>query len=329
MAASLPPGLKDTQIPLNMFRTMTLIRAMEERLGEVLKSGDLPGPAHLYIGEEAIAAGVCAHLTDRDWTTSTHRGHGHFLAKGGSPAAMIAEVYGRATGACQGKGGSMHVADFSRGILGANGIVGGGIGLATGAALAAQLDGKGAVAVAFFGDGAANQGVVMEALNVSALWRLPLLLICENNGFSEFSKSATVTAGQIADRAKPYGVPGQVIDGNDVFAVWQAAGEAVNRARSGQGPSLIEATTYRIRGHVETESTFLTKPYRDPAEVERWKARDPISLCVTRLLKGGMAAQGDLDRIAAEVKGIVDEAFKSAAAAPWPEESLAFQHMFA
>ncbi len=329
MAAPLPQQLKDTQTPLNMFRTMTLIRVMEERLGEVMKSGELPGPAHLYIGEEAIAAGVCAHLTARDWTTSTHRGHGHFLAKGGNPAAMVAEVYGRATGVCQGKGGSMHVADFGQGILGANGIVGGGIGLATGAALAAQLEGKGAVAVAFFGDGAANQGVVMEALNVSALWKLPLILMCENNGFSEFSKSATVTAGQIADRAKPYGVPGRVIDGNDVFGVWQAADEAVQRARSGKGPSLLEATTYRIRGHVETESSFLTRPYRDPEEIERWKARDPIPLCVTRLLKEGMATQGDIDRVVAEVRGVVDEAFKSAAAAPWPDESLAFQHMFA
>ena len=172
---------------LGLYRSMLLIRRMEERLGEVVKTGELPGPVHLYIGQEAVAVGVCACLGDRDWIASTHRGHGHFLAKGGDPRAMIAEILGRETGICHGKGGSMHVADFSRGILGANGIVGGGIGLALGAALAAQLDGEGRVSVAFFGDGGANQGVIMEALNIAAIWRLPLLLVCENNGFSEFS----------------------------------------------------------------------------------------------------------------------------------------------
>ena len=261
---------------IELYRRMLLIRRMEERLGEVVTSGELPGPVHLYIGQEAVAVGVCTHLTDRDWIASTHRGHGHFLAKGGEPRAMVAEIFGRDTGICRGKGGSMHVADFSRGILGANGIVGGGIGLAVGAALAAQLDGNGCVSVGFFGDGGANQGVVAEALNLAAIWKLPLLLVCENNGFSEFSPTDTVTAGEIAARAQPFSIPGTAVDGNDVIAVWQVVGSAVQRARAGGGPTLIEARTYRWRGHVETEQRFLSGKYREENEIAAWQRRDPI-----------------------------------------------------
>lgn len=315
-------------LQLDMYRRMVLIRGMEERLGEVQKAGDLPGPVHLYVGQEAIAVGVCAHLGDRDWIASTHRGHGHFLAKGGDPTAMVAEVFGRATGICGGKGGSMHVADFSRGILGANGIVGGGISLATGAALAAQLDGQGKVAVAFFGDGGANQGVLAEALNLGAIWKLPLLLVCENNGFSEFSPTPTVTAGQIAERARPFGVCGAVVDGNDVLEVWRTAGEAVNRARRGEGPTLIEARTYRTRGHVETENTFLSTKYRDEDEVESWKARDPIKAYAAKLTADGVAAT-EIEAIEQDVAKQVESAYVTAAAAPWPEIETAYQHMFA
>lgn len=220
-----------------LFRRMLLIRKAEERLARDFKTGELPGSVHLYIGQEAVATGVCAHLDDSDWIASTHRGHGHFLAKDGDPFAMFAEIRGRSTGICGGMGGSMHVADISRGILGANGIVGGGIGLAVGAALAAQLDGKGRVAVAFFGDGAAAQGVLAEALNIAALWKLPLLLLCENNGYSEFSPTQSVIAGSIAERGVPFGVPSLAVDGNDVVAVWEAAHEAVERARNGGGPT--------------------------------------------------------------------------------------------
>ena len=268
--------MQRTEELLELYRRMLLIRRMEERLGEVVKTGELPGPVHLYIGQEAVAVGVCSHLGDRDWITSTHRGHGHFLAKGGDPHAMIAEILGRDTGICHGKGGSMHVADFGRGILGANGIVGGGIGLALGAALAAQLDGQGRVSVAFFGDGGANQGVIMESLNIAAIWKLPLLLVCENNGFSEFSPTASVTAGDIAARAAPFGVPGVTVDGNAVLEVRRVAGEAVERARRGDGPTLIEALTYRWRGHVETEASFLSGKYRGEEEIARWRERDPI-----------------------------------------------------
>lgn len=313
---------------LALYRRMLLIRRMEERLGDVVQSGELPGPVHLYIGQEAVAVGVCAHLTDADWIASNHRGHGHFLAKGGTPHAMVAEIFGRDTGICHGKGGSMHVADFGRGILGANGIVGGGIGLAAGASLAAQLDGKGRVSVVFFGDGGANQGVVSEVLNIAAIWKLPLLLVCENNGFSEFSPTSTVTAGDIAARAQPFGVPGVTVDGNDVISVWRVAGEAVTRARSGRGPTLIEARTYRWRGHVETEKSFLSEKYREEDEIAEWRARDPIVRLEMQVLEG-TATQAELDAVRAEIAGEVERAYTQALADPLPSEASAFRHMLA
>ena len=310
-----------------LYRRMMLIRIMEERLGEIQKTGALPGPVHLYIGQEAVAVGLCAHLTDRDWIASTHRGHGHFLAKGGDPKLMAAELYGRVTGICKGKGGSMHVADFTKGIIGANGIVGGGISLTTGAALAAQLDGQGDVAVAFFGDGAANQGVLSESLNLAALWQLPLILVCENNGFSEFSPTDTVTAGSIAERARPYGVPSLQIDGNDIQTVSQAAQEAINRARAGNGPTLIEAQTYRLRGHVEYEVTFLSKSYREQAEVDLWVSRDPITRAREYLKEQGVSEQ-QIQAIDAEVVTEVDAAFEFAENSPWPDPSAALEDIF-
>ncbi len=319
----------DPAVALEMFQRMLLIRRMEERLGEVVTTGELPGPVHLCIGQEAVSVGVCAHLDDADWIASTHRGHGHFLAKGGDPEKMIAEIFGRETGICGGKGGSMHVADFSRGILGANGIVGGGIGIAVGAALAAQLDGQGRVAVAFFGDGGANQGVIMEAINLAAIWKLPLLLVCENNGFSEFSPTSTVTAGEIAKRAEPFGVPGIVVDGNDVLAVWRVAGEAVRRARSGAGPTVIEARTYRWRGHVETEKSFLSGAYRDDDEIRQWQARDPLAAMERWLVAAGAMDPSALDRIRATVAAIVDSAYTRPLSDAYPAGESAFQHMFA
>jgi pyruvate dehydrogenase E1 component alpha subunit len=313
---------------LNLYRRMLLIRRMEEQLGEVVKTGELPGPVHLYIGQEAVAVGVCAQLSDADWIASTHRGHGHFLAKGGDPRAMVAEILGRATGICHGKGGSMHVADFSRGILGANGIVGGGVGLAVGAALAAQLDGKRRVSVVFFGDGGANQGVVMEAINLAVLWKLPLLLVCENNGFSEFSSTQSVTSGEIAARAQPYGAASAVVDGNDVQLVFAAVQDALERARSGAGPTLIEARTYRWRGHVETEKSFLSSAYRTEEEIALWVERDPIARAHAQLLESGVSRE----RVAAvqkEIEEIVERAYAQAMADPLPAESTAFEDMLA
>lgn len=320
--------MSDAKSPLALYHRMLLIRRMEQRLAEIQKTGVLPGPVHLYIGQEAVATGVCAHLTDSDWIASTHRGHGHFLAKGGDPKAMAAELYGRATGICQGKGGSMHVADFSKGIIGANGIVGGGIALTAGAALAAQLDGKGHVAVAFFGDGAANQGVLAEAMNIGALWKLPLILVCENNGFSEFSPSDTVTSGKIVDRGTPYGVATATVDGNDVTAVLETAGAAVERARSGQGPTLIEARTYRLHGHVEYEDTFLSEKYREDDEVEAWKARDPLTH-MEKLLLANRVPQATIDAIKAEIEKTVAEAYEFAENSPWPDPATALDDIFA
>ncbi len=315
---------------IGMLERMLLIRRVEERLGEEFKAGNLPGGVHLYIGEEGIAVGVCAHLADTDWIASTHRGHGHFLAKGGDPNAMVAEIYGRKTGICRGMGGSMHVADVSKGILGANGIVGAGISLTAGAALAAQLDGKGAVAVCFFGDGAAGQGVLTEALNVGALWKLPLVLVCENNGYSEYTRADAVTAGTIADRARPYGVPGAVIDGNDVIEVWTAADAAIKRARRGDGPTLIEARTYRTRGHIEAETAFLQGgSYRSQEEIEQWKGRDPIDLYSSRLQADGVIDAQVLEQMDARVRATVQAAFEFAEKSELPDVSQVFECMFA
>jgi len=282
---------------LALYERMLLIRRMEERLRDDNAAGKLPGAVHLYIGEEAIATGVCAHLADRDYITSTHRGHGHFLAKGGNPRAMMAEVWAKQEGICRGMGGSMHVADTSKGILGANGIVGAGLAIATGAAFGAKLDKDGKVAVCFFGDGASNQGVVMECMNIATLWKLPIVFVCENNTFSEFTPSREVTAGRISDRARAFGMPAHDIDGNDVIAVWRTAGEAIGLAREDGGPSFIEAATYRIQGHLEAEAMFLQGgKYREEAEIEAWRAKDPIPRLKARLEASHQEAADTIDK---------------------------------
>ncbi|HXA91946.1 MAG TPA: thiamine pyrophosphate-dependent dehydrogenase E1 component subunit alpha [Steroidobacteraceae bacterium] len=313
---------------LALYERMLLIRRMEERLRSDAAAGNLPGAVHLYIGQEAIATGVCAQLRDTDWITSTHRGHGHFLGKGGDPKAMMAEIWGKRTGICQGMGGSMHVADFSKGILGANGIVGGGFAIATGAAFAAKLTHDERIAVAFFGDGASNQGVFMECLNVSSLWKLPLIFVCEHNQFSEFTPSAHVTSGEIADRARAFKIPTTVIDGNDVVAVWQAAGEAVARARRGEGPSFIEARTYRIQGHLEAEELFLAGgKYREKQEIDEWRLKDPLDRARERLIAAGVRAQ-DLDALNDRTVRIVEDAVKFAQESEPADPELAFDLMF-
>lgn len=325
---SIPASISD-DVLLSLFRSMVTVRQVELRLSREFKAGKLPGPVHLYVGQEAVAAGVCARLTERDWIASTHRGHGHFVAKGGALDVFFAEVYGRATGICGGKGGSMHVADVSKGILGANGIVAAGISLAAGAALSAQMQKKQGVAVAFFGDGAANQGVLAEALNVSALWKLPLVLVCENNGFSEFSPSKDVTSGRIYRRAEPFGVPSEAVDGNDVLAVWEAAGRAVDRARTGEGASLIEALTYRFHGHTESEANFLSRPYRTEAEIDSWRAKDPIASFSDRLVRSGRIVLEQLRDIEQQIADRIESAVKAAEQAPWPQPSEALENMFA
>ncbi len=315
---------------LRLYESMVLIRRVEERLRDDSAAGKLPGAVHLYIGEEAVAAGVCAHLEARDYATSTHRGHGHYLAKGGDLPAMMAEIWAKREGICQGMGGSMHVADISKGILGANGIVGAGLSIATGAAYGAKLHGDGRVVVCFFGDGASNQGALMETLNLSVLWQLPLVFVCENNGFSEFTPAAEVTAGRIADRARAFSVPAVEVDGNDVVEVWTAAGTAIRRAREGGGPSFIEARTYRIQGHFEAEAFVLGGGrYRDEDEIEAWRRRDPVARFRAQLASSGTADTAALDTIEAEIQRRVEEAAAYAEAGRPADPGLAESLMFA
>ncbi|TDB86913.1 thiamine pyrophosphate-dependent dehydrogenase E1 component subunit alpha [Actinomadura sp. KC216] len=263
----------DTATAHRLYRTMARIRQFEIAASKLMATGRLPGTLHVSIGQEAVAAGVCDVLRRDDLITTTHRGHGHCLAKGGEPKAMMAELLGRATGYCGGRSGSMHIADPSAGILGANAIVGAGIPIALGGAFAAARQGRGAVAVAFFGEGAVAQGVFHESLNLAALWKLPIVFVCENNQYVELTPvSVHLAAQRVADHAAPYGIPGVRVDGNDVMAVRQAAAEAVERARGGGGPSLLECLTYRWHGHFEGDP----QRYRDTAEVAEWKAADPL-----------------------------------------------------
>lgn len=315
---------------LELLRTMLLIRNAEERLGADFRDGKLPGGVHLSIGQEAVAAGVCAHLDASDQIASTHRGHGHFLAKGGDPRALFAEIYGKREGICRGMGGSMHVADFSRGIIGANGIVGAGLPIATGAALANQLDGDGQMTVCIFGDGASNQGVLMESLNIASLWQLPLLFVCEHNGFCQFSPAATVTAGTISDRAKPFGIPVEVVDGNDVRAVWRVMAWATDHIRSGQGPAFIEARTYRVNNHFEREHLVVATPYRSEEEVNEWRRdRDPITQLQQWLRDESLADDAALTAIADEAAAVVDDSAAFAAAGTVPHANEGAGFMFA
>jgi pyruvate dehydrogenase E1 component alpha subunit len=311
---------------LELYRGMLTIRRFEERLEQLVSRGALAGVVHLYIGQEATAVGVCSTLRPDDVITSTHRGHGHLIAKGADVRRMMAELFGKATGQCKGKGGSMHIADFSLGILGACGIVGGGIPVATGAALGFQLQNLDRVAVAFFGDGASNEGSFHESLNLAGVMRLPIVFVCEDNGFSEFDYGHKTTAVQhIVERAAGYGMPGMSVDGNDVLAVGQAAGEAVERARRGGGPTLIDAQTYRLGGHSVGEREFLAgQAYRPDAEVEARRAFDPLTLLHDRLdLEGS-----ELDRIDANVASLIDDAVRFAESSPYPAVEEAFKDIF-
>ena len=311
---------------VEMYRRMMLIRRAEEQLFQDVKEGRTPGQVHLSDGQEAVAVGICAHLDDRDQITSTHRGHGHFLAKGGDVKAMFAEVYGKSEGICGGMGGSMHVADFSKGIVGANGIVGAGLGIATGAAFAMKLDKSERVAVCFFGDGAANQGSLMECMNIASLWKLPILFVCENNGFSEFSPSDTVTSGVISDRAKPFGMPIWRIDGNDLLEVWRTGAEAVAHCRSGEGPAFVEARTYRYSGHFSAEAMVLATPYRTDDEIEEWRAKDPVPRARALLEQRGI---GEPDAVEAEIAALVADSVSYGEAGTMPQPSAALALMSA
>ncbi len=300
---------------LALFRMMVRVRRFDERVIELFNDGRVKGTAHSCVGQEAIAAGACAHLTPRDWILTHHRGHGHCIAKGASMERMMAELMGRATGYCGGLGGSMHIADLSIGVLGANGVVGAGPGIGVGAALASKLQGDN-IGIVFFGDGAANEGVVHEAMNVAALWRLPLVFLCENNGYGLSTPQSASTAGPgLAVRAAGYGMPGEGVDGNDAGALHEAVGRAVTRARSGEGPSFIEAETYRWGDH----SMRANLPrYRQEAEEARWHERDPIARLEAALLAEGAPA-ARLASIRAEAEAEIDKAIAAAEAAPEPQ----------
>jgi TPP-dependent pyruvate/acetoin dehydrogenase alpha subunit len=306
---------------LAMYERMALIRAFEERVAKLFADGRIPGFVHLYAGEEAVAVGVCSHLNDSDYITSTHRGHGHCIAKGVPVSEMMAELFGRSGGSCKGKGGSMHIADVSRGMLGANGIVGGGPPLAAGAALTAKVLGTGAVTVCFFGDGAAEQGTTHEAMNLAAIWKLPVLFVCENNQFAESTPvSYHCAATSIADRAASYNIPGVTVDGYDVIAVYEAAGEALARARRGDGPALIEAKTWRYFGHFEGDQVT----YRTAEQSAAYRENDPLTTFAKQAGERSLLTQEDVDRIHQEAEREVDEAIAIADASPLPapEETL-------
>lgn len=303
----------DRETALALHRTMLTIRHFETTAGELFAAGKLPGFIHLSIGQEAVAAGVCAALGDSDYLTTTHRGHGHCIAKGGRVLEMMAELFGREGGYALGRSGSMHIADNVVGILGANAIVGGGIPMAVGGGFAAQLSGQGQVSVAFFGDGAVAEGVLHECLNLAQLWKLPVIFVCEHNGYAEMTPSTTHLAnGRVTDLAAAYGMANEAVDGNDVAAVLTAARTAVDRARTGGGPTLIEASTTRWRGHFEGDP----QKYRPRTEIEEMTERDPLAAWRSVLQSTYEVVSAELDGLDAEIAGQVRVAADQAEAMP-------------
>jgi pyruvate dehydrogenase E1 component alpha subunit len=305
-----------------MYERMRLIRQFEERLHDDFAAGKIPGFVHLYAGEEAVAVGACAALRQNDFITSTHRGHGHCIAKGVAIREMMAEIYGKAGGACKGKGGSMHIADVDKGMLGANGIVGGGPPLACGAGLSARSRGTDQVTICFFGDGASNQGTTAEGLNLAGIWKLPIVFLCENNRYAETTATEYSVSGRdIAARARGFGMPSVAVDGQDVFAIYEAVSEAVARAREGDGPSFIEAQTYRYFGHFEGD----TIKYRTRDEETYFLGRDCLQRFRDTVLQQKLVSESELRDIDARTANVIDDAvrFAQKSAFPSPEATLA------
>jgi pyruvate dehydrogenase E1 component alpha subunit len=315
----------DKPVLLDIYRKMVAVRTFEETAADLYLKGQLPGFLHVYIGEEAVAAGVMAHLTPQDMITSTHRGHGHAVAKGARFDMMMAELFAKRTGYCHGKGGSMHIADLDLGMLGANGIVGGGVPIATGAGLALKMKGTDRVTVCFFGDGGSNTGAFYEGVNLAAVWNLPVVFVCENNQYAESTPRAThQKVKYVSDRAAAFNIPGETMDGMDVFEVYHKAGEAIDRARAGKGPTLLEARTYRFMGHFIGDP----QPYRTKEEVEEWKQRDPILLFRRRVLGEGKISAAELDAIDAAIKKEVEAAVEFGRTSPEPDVETALQDIF-
>ena len=317
----------DKDTALKMYHTMVRIRMFEQRIMELFQQGRLPGFLHVSIGQEAVPTGVCAHLRPNDYISSTHRGHGDVIAKGARLDRMMAELYGKKTGYCKGKGGSMHIADLELGILGANGIVGAGIPIATGTALAFKMRRTDQVAVCFFGDGGSNTGAFHEGLNLASVWNLPVVFVCENNQFAESTPQRVhQKIKDIAVRAVAYDIPGETVDGMDVLEVYRVAGEAIARARAGGGPALVECKTYRFYGHYVGDPGTA---YRRPEDVEEWRQRDPIPAFARRLVAEGVATEAEIESIDGAVRREVEEAIQFAEASPEPDLEDALQDIYA
>jgi TPP-dependent pyruvate/acetoin dehydrogenase alpha subunit len=318
----------DTSQLVHMLRTMILIREFDELAIKLRVAGKIYGAVHPYVGQEAVAVGVCSNLTVKDRVTSTHRGHGHCIAKGADIRRMMAELFGRVDGYCKGKGGSMHIADFAVGMLGANGIVGGGLPIACGAALAAQIEDQGNVTVCFFGDGAAAEGEFHEALNIAAVWKLPILFVCENNQYAANNAVAVQhPLVDIAAHAAAYGMPGVMVDGNDVLEVRRSTGDAVARARRGEGPSLLECKTYRW--HFHAMRAAVPAETRPAAEIADWKGRDPIARFEHRLIGEGVLSAAEIAAMRERVAADLDDAVAFADASPFPDPKDLLVDMFA
>jgi len=310
------------------YRRMRLIRRFEERVIQLVNANEIAGTTHEYIGEEAIAVGVCSMLDQADVITSTHRGHGHIIAKGGDVKRMMAELFGRSTGYNRGKGGSMHIADLALGIYGANGIVAAGVPIAAGAAWASKIRKTGQVAVAFFGDGGANQGVLHETMNIASIWKLPIIFVCENNQYAVTTSCTYATAGPgISHRAAAYGFPGYLVDGMDVEQVMSRVLEAVERSRSGDGPSLLECKAYRFQGHFTAERA-LKLNYRLQDEIDLWRERDPILQWAQKLEQRGVLSSEDRSALDDDVEALLDEAVNYARSSEWPCADDAFEDMY-
>jgi len=317
---------RDTQ--MGLYKKMIEIRLFEEKIQDLYARGSIPGSVHLYIGQEAIAAGVCAHLRKEDYITSTHRGHGHLIAKGADLRYMMAELFGRKTGYCKGKGGSMHMADFDLGILGSNGIAGGGIPIAVGAGLSSKMRGTDQVTICFFGDGASNNGTFHEGLNFASVHRLPVVFICENNLYGiSVSQKQHQAIKDISIRSVAYNMPGITIDGNDVSAVYQTSGEAIQRARAGEGPTLVECKTYRWRGHYEGDPN-QGRRYRTLEEIQAWMKKCPIKRFAATLVKEKVLNKKKMMDIRKEVEKKIEEAVVFANQSPFPDPDDIFEDVY-
>jgi TPP-dependent pyruvate/acetoin dehydrogenase alpha subunit len=320
----------DRDILLLMLRRMWMIRNFELKVMEVHSAGEFAGAAHPYIGEEAVAVGACAALEDTDYITGNHRSHGHPIAKGGRVDKAMAELYGRVDGYCKGKGGSMHLADYSIGILGESGILGSSVPVAVGAALAAHIRGDKFVSMAFFGDGASNQGALHESMNLASIWKLPVIFLCENNQYAVTTSYAeTVAVDHVSDRAAAYNMPGMLVDGQDAVAMYEATSAAVARARAGEGPTLIEGLTYRFEEHSLGLGRVARGAYRDEAEIAEWRKRDPLDILEKTLITQGIATREECDAINSETVQEVEEATDFARKSPFPEPGDLFEDMWA